>query len=530
MKLIKPRFDTSAVASGTNEPDAPGVERRAPSSQPSSPEPSSRPTSPSPNRLPSALRPSSLGRGRETARPAWQGGNHNDGPPRSVYGPGADSSSNRSVYGPGSDAKRPRTSYLGIGISLQAPSVRTRPAPIAINNGLPHILMPLRLPRSSAPAADLRVLYDSGSAVNIGNKRHHLSLRATRPDLVAEYIEFDDLVHGFDPISLLGAISPPPGAPQPNWDQLTAIIRYHTGLYTADGAPFQFSVCLGDNVSTNTILGLADINSYGMDLMVSRQRVVCDALNAEFVVVPQEPLCGERPSSVAVTQLAAESPARTITATSPPQTDGAAVNTDTSDAKRSPPPRVAEPEPATKRTRFSDARPVPGAIPGPPPGHPTQPLPPPASPSPGGATSPSALDASESISQSSTPIAHPPPPAPSSPAPVPTEASASPLPSLAASRQAYQICCGEVSPLHESRFTTELSAALPSAPTADTATTDQVMATTPPTLPPPPPVPTPPVAQEPLPAPNTSPPSYVTECHGPDYYTRSVSSTPEASS
>jgi len=275
-------------------------------------------------------------------------------------------------------------------------------------------------------------------------------------------------------------------------------------------------VCLGDNVSTNTILGLADINAYGMDLMVSKQRVVCDALNAEFVVVPQEPLCGERPSSVVVTQQATASPNRTIAAAPPPPTDGVTVSMDTPGTKRSPTPGVAEPVPAAKRARFSEACPVPGDIPGPPPGHPTQPLPPPASPSPSGAASPLNSGTSTSGSQSSTPIAHPPPPAPSSPSPVPTEASASPLPSLAASCQAYQICCGEVSPLNESRFTTELSAALPPTPTADAASTDQAMATNPPTLP--------------SPSPETSPPPYVTECHGPDYYTRSVSSNPGATS
>ena len=62
-------------------------------------------------------------------------------------------------------------------------------------------------------------------------------------------------MQGFDPISLLGVTSLPPGIELPDWDQLSAIIRYRTELETSDGKPFYFSICIGENVSTNTMLG-----------------------------------------------------------------------------------------------------------------------------------------------------------------------------------------------------------------------------------------------------------------------------------
>ena len=511
--------------------DASGVERKSrsssePSPRPSSPGPPSRPTSPGPNppeplQSPRSPRHHSLGRGRDATLPAWH-----------TASAGA---SSRSHYGPGGDSKRARTSYLGIGISMQAPSVRTRPAPININNGLPHILFPLGRPEDGSPGVDLRMLYDSGSAVNIGNKSHHLSIRHARPDLVFEYLEFDDPTHSFDPISLLGVNALPPGVPPPKWDQLSAIIRYRTELQTPDGEPFYLSVCVGDNVSTNTILGYADITNYGMDLMVSKQLVVSELLQAEFLIIPQEPLLGSDLSSAAITQLASlPLPPRKVQFTEPPALP---------DTKRpaEPTPDSSAATPNSKRPRTTSlcsasatsttpdhSSPLPtidisqtlASVAPPPPTEISQ--------APASAIITSPTEPTATMQPPFPPIAQTPPPAPASPPPLPAAAKASTLPGLAASRHTYQICCGEVSPFDANAFTSELSEALPTAAAPRGDHDSAHMSTTPPTAATSPAPSALPVTPQPLVQPEPAH-AYIAEVHGPAYYTRSISRTPPSS-
>jgi hypothetical protein len=94
--------------------------------------------------------------------------------------------------------------------SFSMHTLRPRPAlppmPIAIDNCLPHITFSL----GSDPALDptLCGLMNKCSALNTGYLLFHLWLMSERPDLIAEFISFDDS-DPFEPIKLGGAIRDP---------------------------------------------------------------------------------------------------------------------------------------------------------------------------------------------------------------------------------------------------------------------------------------------------------------------------------
>ena len=96
--------------------------------------------------------------------------------------------------------------------SFSMHTLRPRPAlpsmPIAIDNGVPHITFSL----GSDPALDptLCGLMDTCGALNTGYLLFHLWLMSERPDLVAEFISFDDS-DPFEPIiSLVVLFVTPP--------------------------------------------------------------------------------------------------------------------------------------------------------------------------------------------------------------------------------------------------------------------------------------------------------------------------------
>jgi len=125
--------------------------------------------------------------------------------------------------------------------------------PIAITNGLPHITLTLGSDIASDP--ELTGLMDTCGALNTGYLLFHQWLMSERPDLVAEYIQFDD-TNPFEPIKLGGAIRNPADFTNADHGNLTAVIRYFTPYHDADGSPITLSFALGSDVTVNTIYGL----------------------------------------------------------------------------------------------------------------------------------------------------------------------------------------------------------------------------------------------------------------------------------
>jgi len=135
---------------------------------------------------------------------------------------------------------------------------RTRRMPIDSINELPHLNFPIGLTEGVAAVSSL---FDTGAALNTGYLPYHQFIMQTRPDLIAEYEEFNGR-NPFDPIKLGGAITDPSAYDLENHGLLKAVIRYHTPFKTEqNGAPLFLSFALGDDITVNSIIGLPFINA-----------------------------------------------------------------------------------------------------------------------------------------------------------------------------------------------------------------------------------------------------------------------------
>jgi hypothetical protein len=98
-------------------------------------------------------------------------------------------------------------------------------------------------------------LMDACGALNTGYLPFHLWLKSERPDVVAEFISFDD-ANPFGPIKLGGAIGDPADFVSSDHRNLTAVTRCCTPHIDASNSPIALSFALGPYVTVNTILGL----------------------------------------------------------------------------------------------------------------------------------------------------------------------------------------------------------------------------------------------------------------------------------
>jgi len=167
-------------------------------------------------------------------------------------------------------------------ISLD-PATRLLPAPI--DNGLPHIRMPLTC-ASVKSEASLSCLYDTGSAMTVGWTPHHLWTFMNHPHLVHSFEMFND-ENPFSPLKLYGAIANPDTFNTQEHGALTAVIRYYVHPQSPTASPHLLTVALGNDVQVNTILGWPAAQSFGLDLLVSQDLFDSTTLKTRFKVYRQ---------------------------------------------------------------------------------------------------------------------------------------------------------------------------------------------------------------------------------------------------
>jgi hypothetical protein len=155
------------------------------------------------------------------------------------------------------------------------------PMPIAIDNGLPHITFDLGADSTADPA--LCGLMDTCGALNTGYLLFHLWLKSERPDLVAEFISFDD-TNPFEPIKLGGAIRDPADFDASDHGNLTAVIRYYTPYTDLSGSPVTMSFALGTDVTVNTIFGLPMLCDLDSVISLRTNNLHSRALNVDFPI------------------------------------------------------------------------------------------------------------------------------------------------------------------------------------------------------------------------------------------------------
>jgi hypothetical protein len=153
--------------------------------------------------------------------------------------------------------------------------------PIAIDNGLPHI--EFNLGHDAANDPSLLGLMDTCGALNTGYLLFHLWLKSERPDLVAEFIYFDD-TNPFEAIKLGGTISDPADFDASDHGNLTAVIRYYTPYTDVSGSPITISFALGSNVTVNTIFGLPMLCNLDAIISLQSNSMHSRAMNLDFPI------------------------------------------------------------------------------------------------------------------------------------------------------------------------------------------------------------------------------------------------------
>ena len=135
---------------------------------------------------------------------------------------------------------------------------RSRPMPIAIDNGLPAVA--LRFGSNDEDETSFKVSIDSCAGLNIGNLRVHQWVATTYPHIIKDWIEFDDK-NRFEPLALNCAVKDLEGV-ENNIGKLTALVTYYTRYSFADKTPVFLSFGLGSEVAVNAIVGKPTLKAW----------------------------------------------------------------------------------------------------------------------------------------------------------------------------------------------------------------------------------------------------------------------------
>lgn len=191
-------------------------------------------------------------------------------------------------------AKHARPSFHTLRVNCHHTGSQARALPCPIDNGLPHITLPLA--SSSGPTLlELTAMVDTGSAITAGNLAFHIWLFKQYPTAVHSLELFNDADTPFDPLRLQGALTEGTSAP-PEHGALTGVIRYNLGSSpdsSQSQAPTAFlTIALGASVNVNTIFGWPSIQSLGCDILSSQNLIASSVLNHRFCIQKRAARCG----------------------------------------------------------------------------------------------------------------------------------------------------------------------------------------------------------------------------------------------
>jgi hypothetical protein len=153
--------------------------------------------------------------------------------------------------------------------------------PIAVDNGLPHVTFNLGSTTDQDPT--LCGLMDTCGALNTGYLPFHFCLESEQPDIVAEFISFDD-ANPFEPIKLSSAICDPADFVSSDHGNLMAVIRCHTPYVDTANSPIALSFALGPDVTVNTIFGLPMLCNLDAVISLCSNLMHSRSLNHDFPI------------------------------------------------------------------------------------------------------------------------------------------------------------------------------------------------------------------------------------------------------
>ena len=168
---------------------------------------------------------------------------------------------------------------IAICCKLQPHEQRRPPMPISIDNGLPVINYHVGSARSDENM--IGALYDTGGSLNSGFLPFHLLIACNHPEWVAELIFFDG-DNPFDPVKLQGALTDPKDYDASRHGLLTGLIRYKTPYRDTNGGRVYLSFALGNEVSTNALIGWATIRPQRMIADFGKMEVTSPVIREVF--------------------------------------------------------------------------------------------------------------------------------------------------------------------------------------------------------------------------------------------------------
>ena len=129
----------------------------------------------------------------------------------------------------------------------------------------------------------MRMLVDTGAAMNTGNLAYHQWVMSQCPSMVAEYLECGDGTE-YDVVQLLAALDLK-GTHQPvHHGSMTAVIRYRTPYLINNTSPLILSFALGKDVALRSVLGIPCLLAMGAVVDLVKGQLGCSELNQEFML------------------------------------------------------------------------------------------------------------------------------------------------------------------------------------------------------------------------------------------------------
>ena len=134
----------------------------------------------------------------------------------------------------------------------------------------------------------MRMLVNSGAAMNNDNKRYHQQGMHRYPDIVTEYLECGPGTK-FDLVRLRVAVA----SASVMDGSLSAIIRYKT-QYFISSRPLLLSFALGDSLSLNIILGTPALEQLRDFFNLGDRSLTFQSIDKVFSLIIQDPVLNRR--------------------------------------------------------------------------------------------------------------------------------------------------------------------------------------------------------------------------------------------
>ena len=158
--------------------------------------------------------------------------------------------------------------------------------PTGIDNSLPSASLILGILEDNGNK--MRMLVETGAAMNTGNLRFHMWVMFQYPDIVDDRLQCGKDT-AYDAEHLLADLDLNDIDTDASHDQMTAVIRYKTP-YTVDGkGPFILSFVLSNDVNLRSVLGLPTLLVMGANINLVKGLLSCIELNCSFPLELQHP-------------------------------------------------------------------------------------------------------------------------------------------------------------------------------------------------------------------------------------------------